>query len=237
MKRLIMACLLAASSHGWAADLDPKCHELYSEMLAAQSLNEVGTLAVHMFDNMCWPALQNPSSDNGASGTAIPMATDCQGLVPHIVALVNNQNSAKILKVYDAKPMTYETIDRVADGHDIFITITDNQGRSARGHQSLKYDDKTYIRGKGHYTGQSTVVGYDDDGYMITDTPTYGDKGVVLVPNSEPFTGDPPTGTRRILDCSAEARYTDGMWLIQMYLDRDSEGEEFFGMTALMELR
>lgn len=51
-----------------------------------------------------------------------------------------------------------------------------------------------------------------------------------------PFAPKPLSGTTRVLDCSAEARFTNGSYLIQMYLDRDSDGQEFFGMVPLMDL-
>ena len=46
------------------------------------------------------------------------------------------------------------------------------------------------------------------------------------------------SGSSRVLDCSGEARFTSGgIWLIQMYMDRDPDGEDFIGMTGLKELR
>ena len=236
MKRLMMACLLAVSSHGWTANLDPECYALYDMFTRLDNRATIArsNIAGEMYDLQCWPALQ------GDSDMELQPATDCGSLVPYVVKMVNDLahvNGYSILNVVDAKAMTYETIDRVADGHDIFQTIADNMGRSMRFRQSLKYDDKTYARGKGHYTGQSTMVGYDDNGYMITDTPTYGDQGAVLVPNSEPFAASPLTGSTRALDCSTEARFTQGSYLLQMYMDRASDGQEFIGMAVLMELR
>ena len=51
-----------------------------------------------------------------------------------------------------------------------------------------------------------------------------------------PFVAKPLSGTIRVLDCSAEARFTQGSYLIQMYLDRDSSGREFYGWQELVPL-
>ena len=232
MKRLVMACLLAVSSHGWAADLDPECYVLYDMFTRLDSRATVArsNIAGEMHDLQCWPALQGATYTQHDTQPQ-PLISTCADLVPHIVRIVDEQSDLKILKVYNAKPMTYDTIDKVADGHGIFRIVTDNQGRSARVRQSLKHDDKIYVKGEQHYKEPFDIWS------MNPDAPTYGDKGTVLVPNSEPFLANPPTGTQRILDCSAEARYTDSMWLIQMHLDRDSSGEEFIGMAGLIELR
>ena len=217
MKRIMMACLLAASSHGWAANLDPECHTLYEQFLAADWVN-AGRIAGRMHDLQCWPALQGiPDSQP----TEQPAISTCNDLVPHIVNMVN-ANETQLMKVYNPKPMTYDTIDRVAEGHNLYQTITDNQGRSARFRKNLMRDGKVYVIGE-HY--------YARGGERI------GNQGVVLVPDSPPFAANPLAGTQRVLDCSGEARYTFGMWLIQMYLDRDPDGQEFVGMSGLMELR
>ena len=235
MKRIVMAYLLAVSSHGLAADLDPECYALYDMFIKLDSRATIArsNIAGEMHDRQCWPALQDASYTQ-YDPQPQPLISTCADLVPHIIRLVEEQSDMKILKVYDAKPLTYATIDRVASGHSLFQTVTDNQGRSARVRQSLKYHDKVYVPGKQHYKD----AGWAQFGaFAPPDAPTYGDKGTVLVPNSEPFLAGPPTGTQRILNCSAEARYTDGMWLIQMHLDRDSGGEKFIGMAGLMELR
>ena len=237
MKRLILVCFLAVSSHGWAADLDPECYELYDQFLAADWVN-AGRVAGRMHDMQCWPALQGIEGSS-SDQQVLPTATDCNSLVPHVVKMINDQahvNGYSIVQTADAKVMTYETIDRVADGHDIFITITDNQGRSARGRQGLKHDDTAYVRGKGYYT--SPKYAYNDEGYYVPISPayTYGNDGTVLVPNSKPFAAIPLTGSTRALDCSAEAQFTQGSYLIQMYLDRNDNGQEFIGMSVLMEL-
>ena len=235
MKRLLMACLLAAFSHGVSAELDPECYRLYDMFTKLDSVATIArsNIAGEMLDRQCWPALQDGAYTQPAVQPQ-PVISTCNDLVPHIIQLVENQTDLKILKVYDPKPMNYETIDKVAGGHDVFQIVTDNRGRSARVRQSLKHDDKVYVRGQGHYKD----AGWAQFGaFAPPDAPTYGDKGTVLVPNSEPFLAGPPTGTQRVLNCSAEARYTDGLWLIQMHLDRDSGGEEFIGMAGLMELR
>lgn len=46
-----------------------------------------------------------------------------------------------------------------------------------------------------------------------------------------------PEGTERVLNCTAKARFTKGPTeLIQMYLDRDQDGQEFIGMVGLLVL-
>ena len=228
MKRLMMACLLAVSSHGWATGLDPECYELYDQYLAATDWVVVGQTADKMHDMQCWPALQG-------SSTALPPATDCDGLVPHVIKMVNDQahvNGYSILQAADAKAMTYETIDRVAMGHNVFMTSTDNRGRSMQVRQPLKHDDKIYVKERGYYLSRRDWSRMNDN-----NAAKYGNDGTVLVPNSEPFAASPLTGNTRTLDCSAEASFTQGSYLIQMYLDRNSNGQEFIGMQVLMELR
>ena len=151
-------------------------------------------IAGEMHDLQCWPALQGVSYTQHDAQPQ-PAISTCNDLVPHIIRLVDEQSDLKILKVYDAKPMTYDTIDRVAAGHGIFKTITDNKGRSARVRQSLKHDNKIYVRGKGHYKDPLDIWS------MNPDALTYGDKGAVIVPNSEPFTCKSHLRARtRILD-------------------------------------
>lgn len=231
MKRLMMACLLAASSHGWAADLNPECYELYDQFLAADWIN-AGRVAGEMHDRQCWPALQGiPDGQHAAQ----PIITSCSDLAPHIMRMVN-ADQTELLQLYDPKPMTYATIDRVVEAQPI-VSYIDNRGYPVRVQHPLKHNDKIYVPGKGYY---KDVWKHGGRGMIATpgaNAPTYGDKGAVLVPNSEPFAGNPASGSRRILDCSAEGRYTFGMWLIQMYLDRDPGGQEFVGMAGLIELR
>ena len=51
-----------------------------------------------------------------------------------------------------------------------------------------------------------------------------------------PIAANPPEGVR-VHNCTAEVRFEQGpMVLIQMYLDRDPDGQEFIGMSNLMEL-
>lgn len=223
MKRLLLACLLAVANHGWAADLDPECYTLYEQFLTVDWVN-AGRVANRMHDMQCWPALQGVS-DNPPTQPAI---STCNDLAPRIVQMVNDQNDMKILKIYDAKPFTYDAIDRVLDG-----MADANQRAVMRGQTPtmlrLQYDELLYVQGKGYFNR--------GDPWTPENAILYGDNGAIIVPNSEPFTGSPPTGTQRILNCSAEARYTDGVWLIQMYMDQDSSGEGFIGMTGLVELR
>lgn len=224
MKRLILACMLAVSNHGWAADLEPECYELYDQFLAADWVN-AGRIAAKMHTMQCWPALQGVSDNPPIH----PTISTCSDLAPRIVQMVNDQNDMKILKVYDPKPMTYDTIDRVLDG----MARANHQAAMRRGQTpvmlQLQHNDKLYVHGKGYFNR--------GEPWNPEKALRYSDNGAIIVPNSEPFTASPPTGTQRILDCSAEARYTDGVWLIQMYMDQDSSGEGFIGMTGLTELR
>ena len=239
MKRLMMACLLAVSSQGWTADLDPECYTLYDMFTRLDSRATIArsNIASEMHDRQCWPALQGATYTQRDTQPQ-PLISTCNDLVPHIIRLVDEQSDLKILKVYDAKPMTYDTIDKVAGGHDIIRTVTDNKGRSARFRQRLKHGDMPYHVGKQHYTIPGAGTGtYNEDGHYVIHGNIYDDKGVVLVPNSEPFAASPLAGTQRILDCSGEARYADDTWLVQMYMDRDADGEDFIGIAGLMELR
>lgn len=225
MKRLILACLLAISSHGWAADLDPECYELYDQFLAADWVN-AGRVAGRMHDMQCWPALQNPGSlDNQPT---LPPATSCPSLVPHVVKMINDRAESSgysVLQIADAKPMTFDTIDRVAAGHDLYVI--NYLGQRVR--KSLQHDDRIYRPGRGYFK--------ISESWTEENVLRYGDNGGVLVPNSEPFTARPLTGSVRTLDCSGEAGFTNGSYLIQMYMDRSSSGQEFIGMQVLMELR
>ena len=177
-RQLISACLLAASSHGWAADLDPECYELYDQFLAADWVN-AGRIAGRMHDMQCWPALQGSSS----SAAVLPAATDCDSLVPHIAKMVNDKadiNGYSILQMANAQEMTKDTRGKVS----ISLMV---QGIDPARHN--------------------------------------------------PFAARPLTGITRTLNCSAEASFTQGSYLIQMYLDRNQSGQEFIGMQVLMELR
>lgn len=227
-RQLILACLLAISSHGWAADLDPECYELYDQFLAADWVN-VGRIAGRMHDIQCWPALQ--ASD--AHQPSQPVISSCTDLVPHVIQMVNDQahaNGYSILQIYDAKAMTYQTIDRVANNMHELVTNAAT-GQSLQVPKKLKHDDKIYVRGEGHY------LSWVDWKSLNPNAVKYGSDGTVLVPNSEPFAASPLAGATRLLDCSGEARYTDGTWLIQMYLDRDPNGQEFVSVSGLTELR
>ena len=239
MKRTLLACLLSVSSHGHAVDLRPECYTLYDQYLAATDWAVVGHIADKMYDAQCWPALQNP--DGSDSRQDLQPATNCNSLVPHVVKMINDQshvNGYSILQTADAKVMTYETIDRVDGGHAIFTTISDNRGRSMQVRVPLQHDGKIYYPGKGYRIPATSA--YDDDkGHQVMTSPayyTYGNDGTVLVPNSDPFAASPLTGNTRVLDCSAEAQFTQGPYLIQMYLDRNSNGQEFIGMASLMEM-
>ncbi len=44
----------------------------------------------------------------------------------------------------------------------------------------------------------------------------------------------PVTGTTRVLDCTASARFQSSQDLIHFYLDRDPDGEEYIGYVAVM---
>lgn len=223
MKRLVLACLLTVSSHGWATDLHPECYELYEQFLAADWVN-AGRVAGRMHDLQCWPALQ------GSSGAALQPATDCASLTPHVVQMVNDKadvNGYSILQIADPKPMTPGTIDRVAKGHDIFVSTTMGRVR-----QPLQHDGRTWYRGKG-YSNPRAHYEYGDPVPPLT----YSYGNPLLVPNSAPFAANPLTGDTRALNCSGEARFTQGSYLLQMYMDRDSGGQEFIGMAVLMELR
>ena len=56
------------------------------------------------------------------------------------------------------------------------------------------------------------------------------------IQDASPF-NKTPKGTERVLNCTAKARYTQGPTeLIQMYFDRDPDGQEFIGMAGLMVL-
>ena len=46
----------------------------------------------------------------------------------------------------------------------------------------------------------------------------------------------PVTGTTRVLDCTASARFQSGQELIHFYLDRDPDGEEYIGYVPVMTL-
>ena len=46
----------------------------------------------------------------------------------------------------------------------------------------------------------------------------------------------PVTGTTRVLDCTASARFQSSQDLIHFYLDRDPDGQEFHGYVAVMTL-
>ena len=46
----------------------------------------------------------------------------------------------------------------------------------------------------------------------------------------------PVTGTTRVLDCTASARFQSSQDLIHFYLDRDPDGQEFIGYVAVMTL-
>ena len=238
MKRLILACLLAVSSHGWASDLNPECHTLYDMFSRLDSRATIARsdIAGEMMAMQCWPALQ------GASHTQhdIQPATDCGSLVPHVMKMINddardNNKGYSLLSITDAKPMTYETIDRVAGGHGLYETVTDyTTGHSVNVLKKLKYNDKIYVRNKGFYLSESDWTWRGADGSTIV---KIGNDGTVLVPNNEPFAAKPLKGDLRVLDCSGEARYTMGPYLIQMTLDRAPDGQEFYGVRVLMELR
>ena len=226
MKRLMMACLLAVSSHGWTADLDPKCYQLFEqfEQHVRGDRAKAGGIANGMYYMKCWPALQNP--DVSSSQQDPQPATDCNSLLPRIVQMINDKahvNGYSIIQTADAKPMTYDTIDRVAGGHSIFMSIADNRGRSMQVRVPLKHDGTNYYLGRGY----SEFGKFGE--YALPDP--------VRVPNSAPFAASPLSGTTRVLDCSAEAQYTQGSYLIQMTLDRNSNGQEFIGLAVLMELR
>ena len=47
---------------------------------------------------------------------------------------------------------------------------------------------------------------------------------------------NPVSGTTRVLDCVASARFESSNDLVQYYLDRDPDGQEFFGYTTVMPL-
>ena len=50
------------------------------------------------------------------------------------------------------------------------------------------------------------------------------------------YPSTPPTGATRPLDCIAEARFNRlGTKLVQFYLERDPDGEEFYGMNMLYQ--
>ena len=233
MKRLMLVCLLAVSSHGWAVDLDPECYALYDMFIKLDSRATIArsNISGEMHDAQCWPSLQGRYGDQH---TKQPVISTCDDLVPHVIQITNNQsaNGVRILQIYNAEPMTYKTIDKVANNMGLDV-ITDHKGRSGRVQRNLKHDGKFYVKNKGYYLSPADWAKWWDD----QDAIKHGNDGIVLVPNSEPFVASPPTGAHRILDCSAEARYTDGIWLIQMHLDRDLDGQEFVGIAGLMELR
>ena len=189
MKRLILACLLAASSHGWTADLNPECYELYSQFLTADYIN-AGRIAGRMHDAQCWPALQGiPDSQH-----AQPSISTCDDLVPHVVDMVNAQADSqreRVLKIYNAAEMSDEVIEKVA-----FSWAP---------------------------PGSNLLSKMDPDRRAN-------------ITKRKPF-APVASGSSRVLDCSGEARFVDGIWLIQMYMDRDPDGQEFVGMAGLKELR
>ena len=227
MKRLILACLLAASSHGFAADLDPECYRLYDMFTKMDSRATIArsNIAGEMMDRQCWPALQGIP---GAPADTQPV-TSCDALVPYIMQMAN-RDKEQLLKVHNPKPMTYAVIDQVAENLPL-RTYTDNKGRSARVRQPLKSGNMTYRPGKGYL--ELVAPGAGDNG---TSTRWLG-KDVLIVPDSAPFAAYPPTGTQRVLDCSGEGRHTSGMWWIQMTMDRDSDGDDFVGLYWLAEMR
>ena len=192
-----------------------------------------------MHDAQCWPALQDGQKDE----TELPPTTECADLVPYVEHMVNRQADTtghRILQVADVKPMTWETIDRVANGHSIFRTVrTNTKWGSVRSRQPIRHDGKKYEPGKGYY--MSPRYEYDDNMVMQPTSPLheylYADDGSPLIPNGKPFAADPLTGSVRVLNCSAEAQYTQGVYLMQITMDRNTAGEEFIGISILMEVR
>ena len=185
MKRLMMACLLAVSSHGWTADLNPECWEAYDHFTQAGYAGDMynaGRAAASMYDLQCWPTLQSASESSGSEEAALPPITSCESLVPHVVNMLNRQNqgdSKVVLKVYNPKAMDNDTVNKV------LLNVA--------------------MRGLDMYV-------------------------------DSPIAANPSVG-ERVLNCTGEARYEHGpMQLIQMYLDRDPDGQEFIGMASLMEM-
>ena len=205
------AFLLAFCIRAWAIELDPACHRLY-EMFNLPNLTyeDVGKIADKMHENECWPVLQGVDLGSTDGDTPIPAITDCSSLVPHIVQMTKNQATQAnpaILKLYGIRELDVEFCKKTGLVFEM---------PSADGKTTLVTDARTRN--------------------MMTDEFANACYGVIRAKTTGVLT-DPTSGKpHKVLNCVGTAKYASGYSGDQpryFYLERFSDGEEFFGISAL----
>ena len=179
MKRLLMGVLLFATwTPALAVTLDPDCYRYY-EIFNAEGLTyeEVGKVADKMHEKQCWPALQGLLDAEPPSApelSQLPPITDCNSLVPHIVQMTVDQETAD-----NPAMIKLSLLDRL-DGYEACIqygvnyalnngTLTDPYAHAQLLGQACAEDDKVIqCVGTGRFpTGKELLHFYlerDQDG-------------------------------------------------------------------------
>lgn len=192
-----------------AFELKPECHKLY-EMFNLPNLTyeDVGKIADKMHENTCWPVLQGVDLGSADGDMSIPTITDCSSLVPHIVQMTQNQatrSNPAILKLYGVSELDVQFCKKTGLVFEM---------PSADGKATLVTDARTRN--------------------MMTDEFVNACYGVIRAKT----TGGPTSGSKphKVLNCVGTAKYAFGYSGDEpryFYLERFSDGEEFFGISAL----
>ena len=177
------ALLLAGGTHAQAVELAPDCYRYY-EIFDTEGLTyeEVGKVADKMHEKECWPALQG-LLDAEPIASELPPITDCTSLVPHIVQMTVDQETA------DSPAMMKLSLQDRLDGYEA----------------CMQYG-----------------VDYAVRSGTITDPVGFARE-----------LGKACAGDEKVIRCVGSARFPHGKLLLHFYLERDADGDEFIGYSAL----
>ena len=168
---------------------------------------DVGKIADKMHENKCWPVLQGLQE---VSAQSLPTITDCASLAPHIVQMTRDQDAQSnpaIIKLYGVKALDLDSCKQ----RGVLFSM-----------RSTANDPITWVL---------NVRAIN----MMTEKFVSACGNIVGREHPLALTGAKPTN---VLSCVGTAKYAFGYAQDEpryFYLEKFSDGEEFFGISSLTQ--